>query len=210
MMVMADPGQYPFLDETLLDADPIKQFKLWFDDAVEAKVPQPDAMVLATATLWGMPSARVVLLKSIDQRGFVFYTNHNSRKGWDLESNPNAALTIFWAEMHRQVRVEGSVSRLSTGDSDAYFSTRPRDGQLSSLASAQSEPIGSRVELDRRFEELRRQYEGKSIPRPAHWGGYRVQPESIEFWQSRFARLNDRVLYSRRQDGTWTRTRLQP
>lgn len=179
-------------------------------EASDAKLSQPDTMVLATASVDGRPSARVVLLKSVDDSGFVFYTNYRSRKGSDIESNPRAALTFFWPEMNRQVRIEGTVARLTAAESDRYFSSRPRDSQLSSLTSAQSQPINNRGELDRRFDELKHLYDGKSIPRPGHWGGYRVQPESMEFWQSRVARLNDRVIYNRRGDGSWTTMRLQP
>ena len=166
MTIMTNGNPLPLLDETILDADPIKQFKAWFDDAMYAKVLQADAMVLATATPEGRPSARVVLLKSVDNRGFVFYTNFGSRKGKDLASNPRAALTFFWTEISRQVRIEGTVSLLPAAEADRYFATRPRDGQLSSLTSAQSEPVGSRAELDHRFEELKRLYDSKPIPRP--------------------------------------------
>jgi pyridoxamine 5'-phosphate oxidase len=200
----------PDLDDQGLDPDPIKQFKLWFEEAGRAGVPQADAMALATATRDGSPSARMVLLKAVDDRGFVFYTSSVSRKGRELAKTPRAALIFFWAELNRQVRIEGAVTRVSTEESDAYFSTRPHDSQLSSLTSSQSEPIASRTELDQRFEQLKQQYEGRPIPRPPYWGGYRVQPEFIEFWQSRFARLNDRILYTRRQGGTWVWTRLQP
>lgn len=202
--------QLPDLDDHALDPDPIRQFKSWFDEAGRASVPQADAMTLATATRDGAPSARMVLLKDVNDQGFVFYTSSVSRKAQELATNPRAALVCFWAELNRQVRIEGAVAPLSTDESDAYFATRPHDNQLSSLASSQSKPIASRAELDRRFEQLKQQYEGRSIPRPPYWGGYRVRPESIEFWQTRFARLNDRILYTRRQDGTWVQTRLQP
>jgi pyridoxamine 5'-phosphate oxidase len=202
--------QIPDLDDHILDPDPIKQFKLWFDEANRAGIPQTDAMALATATRDGSPSARMVLLKAVDDEGFVFYTSRVSRKGRELAINSRAALIFFWAELNRQVRIEGSVASLSTEESDEYFSARPRDSQLSSWASVQSEQITSRAELDRRFEQLKQQYEGRPVPRPDYWGGYRVLPEFIEFWQSRFARLNDRILYSRRRDGIWARTRLQP
>lgn len=200
----------PNLDDNVLGAEPIEHFKMWFDEAIKAGVPQPDAMVLATATNSGGPSARVVLLKSVDQRGFVFYTNYNSRKGRELTANPRAALAFFWPELHRQVRIEGTVARLTASESDAYFASRPRDGQLSSLTSAQSEIVQTRAELDRRFEMLKSQYQGNPIPRPEHWGGYRLQAHSIEFWQIRYARLNDRILSTKQADGTWARTRLQP
>lgn len=200
----------PTLEEHILDPDPIKQFRIWFDDAVKAKLPHADAMTLATATTDGSPSARIVLLKLVDERGFVFYSNYDSRKGQELASNPKAALTFFWPELDRQVRAEGVVSKVSAKDSDAYFATRPRDGQLSSLTSQQSSPIESREQLDRRFDELKRQFDGKPVTRPANWGGYRLNPVSIEFWQSRFARLNDRILFERQSNGTWKKIRLQP
>ncbi len=207
---MTDLHPFPVLDESILDPDPIRQFKAWYADAVEAKILHADCMVLATATPDGKPSARVVLLKSADESGFVFYTSYNSPKARDLEANPQTALTFFWGDINREVRIGGIASRLSAAESDIYIASRPRESQLSSLASSQSEPIGSRAELDRRFGELQKLYEGKTIPRPAHWGGYRVKPEIVEFWQSRFARLNDRVVYRRGRDGSWTKTRLQP
>lgn len=198
------------LDERTVDRNPIKQFQHWYDAVVRAKVAEPDAMMLATAAHDGRPSARMVLLKLVDSKGFVFYTNYNSRKGRELAANPVAALVFFWAEFHRQVRVEGTVSKVSVEESEAYFRSRPRDGQLSSLASAQSEVVESRSALDVRFEELRNKYEGTAISRPLHWGGYRLVPERIEFWQARFARLNDRILYELRQNGTWLIRRLAP
>jgi len=201
---------YPDLDERIMHADPIVQFQYWFDDARKAGITQPEAMTLATAGADGRPSARVVLLKLVDERGFVFYTNYDSRKGKELSANPAAALVFFWEEMNRSVRVEGNVTKLSSYESDEYFATRPRDGQLSSLTSSQSEVVESREVLDKRFEELKEKYEGKTIPRPSYWGGYRVYPHRIEFWQQRFARLNDRIEYQRSNDGTWLMRRLQP
>jgi pyridoxamine 5'-phosphate oxidase len=198
------------LDEYTVDRDPIKQFQHWYDAVLAAGVAEPDAMTLVTAPGNGRPSARMVLLKLVDSDGFVFYTNYNSRKGRELAANPVAALVFFWAEFHRQVRVEGTVKKVSPEESDAYFRSRPRDGQLSSLASAQSEVVRSRSELDARFEDLRKKYEGKPIPRPAHWGGYRLAPERMEFWQARFARLNDRVLYELQRNGSWLIRRLAP
>jgi pyridoxamine 5'-phosphate oxidase len=200
----------PDLDDNILDSDPVRQFNSWFQEAVEAGVPEPEAMALATASREGIPSARMVLLKSADANGFVFHTNYNSRKGQELLQSPRAALVFFWPAVHRQVRIEGTISRLSAAESDAYFTSRPRESQLSSLTSSQSKPIGSRAELDKQFEALKTRFEGQPIPRPAHWGGYRVHPLTMEFWQSRFARLNDRILYTRQQSGRWIQTRLQP
>lgn len=200
----------PHLEENILDSDPIKQFRIWLDDALRAKLPHAEAMALATSTIDGSPSARVVLLKHVDERGFVFYTNYESRKGKELVSNPKAALVFFWPELDRQVRVEGIVTRVPPEESDAYFATRPRDGQLSSHASEQSSPIENREMLDRRFDDLKRQFDGRVVPRPKNWGGYRVKPVSMEFWQTRFARLNDRILYVKQADGAWRKMRLQP
>jgi pyridoxamine 5'-phosphate oxidase len=207
---MSEHAGLPDLDDHILDADPVKQFTRWYQDAVAAHIPEPDAMTLATANRDGIPSARMVLLKKADEHGFVFFTNYNSHKGQDMLQNPRAALVFFWPGIQRQVRVEGTVSRLPANESDSYFATRPRESQLSSLTSLQSKPIASREDLDKRFEELKLQFEGKPIPRPSHWGGYRVQPLAMEFWQSRFARMNDRILYTRQQSGRWVQTRLQP
>ncbi|MFN0157303.1 MAG: pyridoxamine 5'-phosphate oxidase [Bacteroidota bacterium] len=200
----------PDLDEHILDPDPIKQFQHWFVDATAAQLPQYDAMTLATATPKGQVSARVVLLKQVDERGFVFYTNYNSRKGRELAANSSAALVFLWKELNRAVRIEGKITKISAEESDAYFATRPRESQLSSLTSHQSEVVPSREYIDKQFDDLRAQYEGKPIPRPAHWGGYRVTPHAIEFWQHRFARLNDRVLYELQTGGVWTMKRLSP
>lgn len=200
----------PELDEHSLDPDPIRQFHVWYRDAQEAEVPQYDAMGIATATPDGRPSVRMVLLKQVDADGFVFHTNYESRKGKEIAANPVAALVFFWAPLNRSVRIEGPITKTSAGESDAYFATRPRDRQLSSLTSIQSTPVAGREELDARYNELEQQYAGMTIPRPAHWGGYRVKPLAIEFWQQRFARLNDRVLYTLQSDGTWWRIRLAP
>ena len=175
------------LDEKELGPDPVEVFREWYAQAEKAGVPQWDAMALATADAQGRPSARMVLLKQADQNGFVFYTNYESRKGRDLRDNAARALVFYWAPLNRSVRVEGAVVQVSAGESDAYFAGRPRDGQLSSVTSAQSTPVGSREALDRRYEEMREKFEGKEIPRPSHWGGYRVIPDRIEFWQQRFA-----------------------
>jgi pyridoxamine 5'-phosphate oxidase len=206
---MSEPNLPPLIEKNV-DPNPIKQFQQWLDEAVGAKIPQAVSMTLATATKKGVPSARMVLLKHIDAEGFVFYTNYKSQKGKELAENPHASLVFYWEELHRQVRIEGTVSRVSPEESDAYFQTRPRESQISAHASAQSEVIGSRGELDRRFEELQRKFEGQAVPRPPHWGGYRLKPTRIEFFQSRFARLNNRILYERRSDGSWTIKRLAP
>ena len=168
------------------------------------------AAMLATATADGKPSARLVLLKQADERGFVFYTNYNSMKARELDSNPQAALVFYWPQLERQVRVEGKVERVSAAESDAYFKTRPRESQIGALASPQSEVIASREALQQKAEELEQLYEGREIERPAHWGGYRLYAERIEFWKGRPGRLHDRILYERQTEGKWTIKRLAP
>jgi pyridoxamine 5'-phosphate oxidase len=198
------------LKESDTDPNPIEQFRRWFDEALAANLREPNAMTLATATPDGRPSARVVLLKGFDERGFVFYTNYEGRKGRELETNPYAALVFYWGELERQVRIEGHVSRISEEESDAYFAGRPRGSQLGAWASEQSRPIKDRGALEERLRELEAEYEGCEVPRPPFWGGYRVEPETIEFWQGRENRLHDRLLYRRLEDGGWRRERLQP
>ena len=195
--------------ESDLHPDPLVQFKRWLDEAVQANVPLPHAMTLATASRDGLPSARVVLLKNLERGGFTFVTNFQSRKGVELTENPRAALVFYWAGMGRQVRVEGLVEEVSAEESDALFAARPRDNQLSSAASHQSQ-VTTLTELDFRYEELKRQYDGVPIPRPPRWGGYRVLPERMEFWQHRFARMNDRIEYLRGSGSEWTLRRLAP
>lgn len=199
----------PELVEEGLDPNPFVQFNHWFHDAVRSGIAQPEAMTVATATPGGAPSARIVLMKQCDERGFVFFTNYRSRKGMELGNNPQAALVFHWGPLQRQVRVEGRVEQISADESDRYFASRPRENQLSALISEQSQPA-HRTDLDRRFEEARHAYEGRAIPRPPHWGGFRVVPEAIEFWQHRVARLNDRILYQRGADGRWRHIRLAP
>jgi pyridoxamine 5'-phosphate oxidase len=206
---MPKPDLPPLLEKDL-SSNPIQQFHRWFDEARAANVSQLDAMALATATKDGKPSVRMVLLKSFDENGFVFYTNYKSRKGKELASNPAAALVFHWPEVERQVRIEGSIEKVSPEESDAYFQTRPRESQIGAHVSVQSEVVGSREELDSRFEELQRQYEGRPIPRPSYWAGYRLKPTRMELFQSRYARLNDRILYELRRDGSWTMKRLAP
>jgi pyridoxamine 5'-phosphate oxidase len=200
----------PPLFEKDLHPDPIKQFQRWFDEAIVAKIPQAEAMALATATKEGAPSVRMTLLKHFDQKGFVFYTNYKSQKAKELDENHRASLVFYWEPLHRQVRIEGTVTKVSPRESDAYFKTRPREAQISAHASEQSAIVASRAELDRRFTELTKQFEGKPVPRPPHWGGYRLRPTRIEFWQARFARLNDRILYELQADGRWVMKRLAP
>jgi len=197
------------LDEKTIDRDPIRQFQTWLNEAFAAKLPLPEAMTLATATADGRPSARMVLLKQVDQEGFVFYTNYNSAKAQQLDANPHAALVFYWAQLDRQVRVEGSVSRTSAEESREYFATRPRESQIGAWASQQSEAIASRAVLEERAAELEKQYGDREIDRPEYWGGYRVKPERIEFWLSRIGRLHDRILYQREGDA-WSITRLAP
>ena len=198
------------LDESVATPDPIEQFRRWFDEALAADLHEPNAMTLATATPEGRPSARIVLIKGFDERGFIFYTNYEGRKARELEANPHCALVFYWAELERQVRIEGRVSRVSEEESDAYFASRPRGSQLGAWVSEQSRSIENRGALELRLREFEREYEGREIPRPPYWGGYRVEPEVIEFWQGRENRLHDRLQYRRSEDGGWERERLQP
>lgn len=197
------------LDEKTIDRDPIKLFQLWFNDAINAKLPLPEAMTLATATPDGRPSARMVLLKQVDQDGFVFYTNYRSAKAEQLDANPYAALVFYWPQLDRQVRVEGSVTKTSAEESREYFRTRPRESQIGAWASAQSEVISGRDVLEQRAQELEAFYRDREVDCPEHWGGYRLNPERIEFWKSRIGRLHDRILFER-HDNLWTITRLAP
>ena len=197
------------LDEKTIDRDPIKQFQLWLNDAMSAKLPLPEAMTLATATPDGRPSARMVLLKQVDGDGFVFFTNYRSAKAEQLDANPYAALVFYWAQLDRQVRVEGSVTKTSAEESRDYFRTRPRESQIGAWASEQSQAISSRDVLEQRGQELETLYGDREVDCPEHWGGYRLKPERIEFWKSRIGRLHDRILYQRDATG-WSITRLAP
>jgi pyridoxamine 5'-phosphate oxidase len=210
MTAITNNAELVGLDENVIDRDPIRQFQLWFNDAIEAKLPLPEAMTLATATPDGRPSARMVLLKQVDHEGFVFFTNYNSAKASQLDANPFAALVFYWARLDRQVRVEGSVTRTSAQESRDYFRTRPRESQIGAWASPQSEVILGRDVLEQRARELESSYCDREIDCPEHWGGYRVKPERIEFWKSRVGRLHDRILYELQPDGSWTISRLAP
>ncbi len=198
------------LNEADADPDPIRQFAAWMRQAMAALVPEPNAMTLATVSPDGRPSARIVLLKGFDAAGFTFHTNYDSRKGRELAANSHAALLFFWPELERQVRVEGTVARISEAESDEYFRTRPVGSRLSAWASRQSEPVADRAALERRMEELARQYPGGDVPRPPFWGGLRLRPEAIEFWQGRPNRLHDRLCYRRVPPEGWRIERLSP
>lgn len=204
------------LTEDDLLSDPIALCERWFAEAQAAELvggeslPAAETMTLATATPDGRPSARAVLLKGIDARGFVFFTNYESRKGRELEANPRAALMLLWLELGRQVRASGTVAKLEADESDAYFATRPRGSQIGAWASEQSRPLPDRAALEARCAALEARYGGGSVPRPPHWGGYRVEPDEIEVWQGRTSRLHDRFAYTRTAVGGWERVRLQP
>jgi pyridoxamine 5'-phosphate oxidase len=198
------------LREEDVDPDPIRQFLLWFDQATRSAVAEPNAMTLATCTSQGRPSARVVLLRGIEERGFSFFTNYESRKARELETNPWAALVFFWQEMERQVRVEGRIERVSADESNAYFRSRPASSRIGAWASPQSQVIESREVLEERCNELEKRFVDGAVTRPPHWGGYRLVPDAIEFWQGRASRLHDRLRYSRRQQGDWLIERLAP
>jgi len=197
------------LDETDLDPDPIVQFHGWFEKVIDAGLHEPNAMILDNDTDDGRNSVRTVLLKGYDERGFVFYTNYEGRKAEELEANPMCALLFYWGELERQVRIEGRASRLPGEESDAYFLSRPRGSRLGAWASEQSRPVEDRSVLEERVRTLEAEYEGREIPRPPFWGGYRVEPEVMEFWQGRENRLHDRLVY-RRTGGEWRVERLQP
>jgi pyridoxamine 5'-phosphate oxidase len=198
------------LAEADLHDDPIALFARWFAEAVDAGLDEPNAMVLATADASGRPSARVVLLKDFDARGFTFFTNYQSRKGRDLAENPSAALAFHWAPLERQVRIEGRVELVDAMESDAYFQTRPELARIGAWASSQSRPLADRRVLEDQIEVVRERFAGGEIPRPPHWGGYRVVPSAIEFWQGRASRLHDRFTFTRSEREPWTWSRLYP
>lgn len=198
------------LTEDEAHADAMRQFGRWFDEALETQLLDVNAMTLATATSSGEPAARTVLLKGFDEHGFVFYSNYESAKGRELDENPRACLLFFWAELERQVRINGRVTKTAREESEAYFLSRPLESQIGAWASAQSRPVPTRASLEERYARLLADYAAGNIPVPHYWGGYRVEPERIEFWQGRKSRLHDRLLYARQADGTWARTRLAP
>jgi pyridoxamine 5'-phosphate oxidase len=197
------------LDERDLSHDPVVEFARWFAQAQEAQLPEPNAMTLATATTGGAPSARIVLLKGFDQRGFVFFTDYRSRKGEELAANPRAALVFYWGELERQVRITGRVSRTTAEESAAYYRTRPLGSRLGAWVSHQSRVIPSRRVLEDDLREVERRFDDGEVPLPPYWGGFRVEPDEVEFWQGRPSRLHDRIRY-RRADGRWTVERLSP
>ncbi|MDP5008892.1 MAG: pyridoxamine 5'-phosphate oxidase [Glaciimonas sp.] len=197
------------LTEAEAAADPMTQFNLWFQQALDARIPEANAMSLSTVGSNGRPSSRIVLIKHFDKDGVTWFTNYDSRKGHDLAQNPYAALLFHWVELERQVRIEGRVERISAADSDAYFNSRPLRSRLGAIASAQSQVINNRALLEEHYTQAEQQY-GDHPPRPNHWGGYRLIPDAVEFWQGRPSRLHDRILYSLDSNGAWRRERLQP
>lgn len=198
------------LSETTINSNPVKQFDIWFNEAIEAKLPEPNVMTLSTATREGVPSARIVLLKGYDNHGFVFYTNYLSRKGKEITKNPLGALTFFWGELERQVRIEGTIEKLSKEQSDRYFQSRPKGSQLGALVSPQSQEIASREVLESKMSQLEAEYADKDVPKPSYWGGYILKPRMVEFWQGQQSRLHDRILYKKIDNSTWKTVRLAP
>ena len=202
-------SQAPLL-ESEVDGDPIRQFDVWFNQAVDAGLTDPNAMTLATATVDGKPSARIVLLKGFDHQGFCFFTNYDSPKAQDLEANPKAALVLPWIELDRQVRVTGCVEKTDKETSQHYFAARPRGSQLAAWVCQQGQVVPDREQLDRLFREFDNKFENQDVPLPQHWGGYRLIPDAIEFWQGRPNRLHDRLIYRKQDDGSWVIQRLAP
>jgi pyridoxamine 5'-phosphate oxidase len=197
------------LNETDVAADPFDQFNAWFEQALAAEVNEPNAMNVATVGADGKPSSRIVLIKQFDRRGFTWYTNYDSQKGRQLAANPHAALLFFWSELERQIRIEGIVERTSSEESDKYFHSRPLKSRLAAIASEQSAPVADRAALEQHYDAVAARY-GDAPPRPDNWGGFRLVPQRIEFWQGRRSRFHDRIVYTLQPDGSWTRSRLQP
>jgi pyridoxamine 5'-phosphate oxidase len=197
------------LDISDVDPDPLKQFTQWFNEAIRTEVTEPNAMTLSTADEQGKPCSRVVLLKDVSEGGFTFYTNYNSRKAKNMAVNPYVSLNFFWPELERQVRIDGRTEKVPESVSDDYFASRPRESRLGAIASLQSEPLNTRDDLEKRYFELLKEYDNKEIPRPTHWGGYRVKPYRVEFWQGRPSRMHDRIVYEH-SNAQWIITRLYP
>ena len=198
------------LSESDAKGDPIKQFDLWFNEAIKADVYEPTAMTLATSTHDGRPSARIVLLKGFDQAGFVFYTNYLSRKGKEIAKNPLGAIILYWKEMERQVRIEGTIEKLSKEASEKYFHSRPKGSQIGAVVSPQSQEINGREMLESKWQEMETEFVDKEVPKPSYWGGYILKPRLIEFWQGRRSRLHDRILYKKIDNKNWKKVRLAP
>jgi pyridoxamine 5'-phosphate oxidase len=197
------------LDESMVDADPVKQFNNWFHEAVDGKVNEPNAMTLSTVDDQGRPSSRILLMRNYDAQGFVFYTNYNSRKSKNIEKNDQASMLFFWPELERQVRIEGKLVKQSAAESDNYFNSRPRESRLGAWASPQSEIIANRQALEDELAVIIKKFEGKEVPRPEWWGGYVLVPDRLEFWQGRPSRLHDRICYMKEKD-QWKIVRLAP
>lgn len=198
------------LNESEMEDHPVDEFEKWFNEAVKNKINEPNVMHLSTVSSEGKPSGRIVLLKGFDEKGFVFFTNYDSRKGVELRENNFAALTFLWLELYKQVRIEGTVRKISDEESDAYFKSRPRGSQISAVASLQSGVISDRKDLEMKVKELQKEFENKPVPRPASWGGYCLSPVSIEFWHGRANRLHDRIQYKLYENNIWTKQRLSP
>ncbi|HET6991032.1 MAG TPA: pyridoxamine 5'-phosphate oxidase [Bacteroidia bacterium] len=198
------------LDESMVDANPFRQFETWFSAAAEAKVNEANAMTVSTVNPDNRPSSRIVLLRNFDENGFVFYSNYRSQKAKDIEKNNSASLLFFWPELERQVRIDGKLIKHSAKESDLYFNSRPRESRLGAWASPQSEKLADRKALDELYAKVEKQFEGKEVPRPEWWGGYVLVPDRIEFWQGRPSRLHDRICYSKDLKGNWKIERLAP